>query len=80
MCPIKLKIDHTLPHEKYFLKHCFLDICRCAFTSNRIKSKPYGTLVDEAYCFYNENVDDKKHLFDQIENYQRAKGVNEESK
>ena len=79
MCPVKLKIDHTLPHEEYFLKHCFLDICRCAFNSNRIKSQPYGTLVDEAYSLYNENVDDGQHLFDQTENYQWAKGVNEES-
>ena len=34
--PFKAENWHALSHEQYFLKHRFVDICRCAF--NTIKS------------------------------------------
>ena len=33
--PYKAENWHTLSHEQYFMKHGFLDICRCAFNISR---------------------------------------------
>ena len=44
--PSKAQNWHDLSHEQYFLKHRFLDICRCAFNIARALVSMYYWRLD----------------------------------